>query len=389
MRIGIDGRFLTHPQAGGFKTYTEELVSGLAAVDPDNEYVLYLDRAPGAATRLPHAANFRHVVVTSRWPIVGMVVREQLALARCIDRDRLDVLHEPCQTAPLRLSCPLVVTLHDTIWLDPELARGRGVARSARRRLMAGYQRVVGRRVAARASIVVTVSEASRRRIVARLPVSPDRVVVTHEAARPMFRRLDDDARVRHVRESRGLRGAFLLALGSGDPRKNIAALIDAFVPVRAAVPACTLAVVSNYPPLARELAGRVSALGLASAVRFLTNVTNEELVALYSCAEAFVHPSLEEGFGLPLLEAMACGAPVIAFDNSSIPEVAGDAAMLVPTGSIEALSQRIVEVLGDAGLRQRLAARGLERAAQFSWERCARETIAAYVRAVGGGARA
>jgi glycosyltransferase involved in cell wall biosynthesis len=127
----------------------------------------------------------------------------------------------------------------------------------------------------------------------------------------------------------------------------------------------------------------------VSPAVRFLTGVTDEELVTLYNAAEVFVHPSLEEGFGLPLLEAMACGTPVVAFDNSSIPEVAGGAAMLVPTGSVEAMSRRIVEVLGDAGLRQRLAARGLGRAAQFSWERCARETIAAYMRALGGGAGA
>jgi glycosyltransferase involved in cell wall biosynthesis len=97
-----------------------------------------------------------------------------------------------------------------------------------------------------------------------------------------------------------------------------------------------------------------------------------------------FVHPSLEDGFGLPLLEAMACGAPVIAFDNSSVPEVAGDAAVLVPTGSTGELARRMVEVLTDEGLRRRLSARGLARAREFSWERCARETIAAYERAAG-----
>jgi glycosyltransferase involved in cell wall biosynthesis len=254
---------------------------------------------------------------------------------------------------------------------------------------MGGYQRVAGRGAAARASIVVTVSEASKRRIVERLRVDPDRVTVTHEAARPLFRQVEDEARTNDVLRNRRLERPFVLALGSGDPRKNVAALLEVFAAVRTTVGTCTLVVVTNYAPLESELAAFVRDLGVSPAVRFLTGVTDEELVTLYNAAEVFVHPSLEEGFGLPLLEAMACGTPVVAFDNSSIPEVAGGAAMLVPTGSVEAMSRRIVEVLGDAGLRQRLAARGLERAAQFSWERCARETIAAYMRALGGGAGA
>lgn len=120
MRIGFDARFLTHPQAGGFKTYTENLVSALAAVDRDNEYVLYLDRKPGGRDAVPAAPNFTSRIVPASLPLAGMPWREQVALPRQAARDRIDLLHCPCLTAPLRLACPLVVTIHDMLWLQPQ-----------------------------------------------------------------------------------------------------------------------------------------------------------------------------------------------------------------------------------------------------------------------------
>jgi glycosyltransferase involved in cell wall biosynthesis len=250
---------------------------------------------------------------------------------------------------------------------------------------MARYQRLAIRRAAAGAAVVVTVSEASGRRIVERLGVDPARVLVTREAARPLFRRIEDADAVDRVRRAYGLARPFILAFASSDPRKNVGGLVDAFATARVAAGGCTLAVVASCPRLAGEFEGRVSRLGLSSSVRFLTGVSDEELAALYNGATVFVLPSFEEGFGLPLLEAMACGTPVIAFDNSSIPEITGGAALLVPTGSTDELARRMAEAITDAALRRRLADLGLARAREFSWERCARETLAAYERAARG----
>ncbi len=247
------------------------------------------------------------------------------------------------------------------------------------------YQRWVGRRAAAGASVVVTVSEASKANIVHCLPVRPDRVVVTHEAARSLFRRLEDDRLVDDVLRRRGLSRPFLLALGSADPRKNVVALIDAYARLPEALRSShELVIVWNYPPVPPQMTARADSLGVSDRIRFLLEVTDDELAPLYGSTAAFVHPSLEEGFGLPLLEAMACGAPVIAFDNSSIPEITGEAAVLVRTGATDELAKRMEEVLADERLRSELSAKGLARAREFSWDRCARETIAAYERAAG-----
>ena len=119
MRIGIDARFLTHPQKGGFKTYSENLIAALAQIDRDNEYVLYIDRQPEQDTKLPDSANFSYRIIRGDIPYIGMPWREQTRLSRQVSRDKLDLLHSPCLTAPLRLSCASVLTIHDMIWLFP------------------------------------------------------------------------------------------------------------------------------------------------------------------------------------------------------------------------------------------------------------------------------
>ena len=383
MRIGFDARFLTHPQAGGFKTYTENLVSALAAVDRDNEYVLYLDRTPGGRDAVPAAPNFTSRIVPASLPLAGMPWREQVALPRQAARDRIDLLHCPCLTAPLRLACPLVVTIHDMLWLQPQkYATGR--SRPLKRVLMDAYYRVVPQRAAKRAAAIITVSQSSKQLIVEQLGLDANRIIVTYAAPAAQFRQLDDAGATLAVRQARDLEGPFILGIGSADPRKNMSALVRAYGRLPAELRERTrLVIVWTHAALAPQLTGLVDALGLTHQVRFLERVSTDELVALYNAASLFVFPSLQEGFGLPLVEAMACGAPVVAADNSSIPEIAGDAALLVDAQDDESMAASMRRVLTDGPLRASLVRKGLERAATFSWERCARETIGAYARAL------
>jgi alpha-1,3-rhamnosyl/mannosyltransferase len=175
------------------------------------------------------------------------------------------------------------------------------------------------------------------------------------------------------------------LALGSADPRKNMPALVRAYAQLPADLRTKTsLAIVCTHQSLEPRLAGLVDSLNTASRVRFLHQVSADSLVALYNEAALFVFPSIQEGFGLPLLEAMACGTPIVAADNSAIPEIAGDAALLVDPMDADAMAGRMRRVLTDAPLRAALVRAGLRRAATFSWERCARETVDAYARALG-----
>ncbi len=383
MRIGIDARFLTHPQAGGFRTYTRSLVAALAEVDGENEYVLYVDRVPDDAPTL--GPNFRLQAVPEEVPLLGMVWREQSALPRHIKRDRLDVFHAPCLTAPLRLPCPSVVTIHDMIWHRP--LRLDPAKPSLKHLLLDAYYRHVPERAARRASAVLTVSEAARASIVGKLGLPPDRVRVTPEAAAPRFRRVSDPEATAGVCARFGLPPGFVLAMGSADPRKNVSGLLRAFAalppPLRERHP---LAVVWTHRHLASGLQEEAHVLGVAPQLHFLQGVSDADLVLLYNSAAVFAFPSRYEGFGLPLLEAMACGTAVVAADNSSIPEIVGDAGLLVGADDTAGLAGALTRVLTDDALRDGMIARGEARAAEFSWQRCARETLAVYGEAAHAG---
>jgi glycosyltransferase involved in cell wall biosynthesis len=379
VKIGIDARFLTHPQKGGFKTYTENLVMALAEVDAKNEYVLYLDRPPQEQTKLPISANFSHRIVPGLVPSIGMAWREQVGLPRRARIDGLDLLHSPCLTAPLRLACTRVVTIHDMIWRHPPRSAGPNRA-SVHRTLMQGYYRLVPLYAARSADVILTVSQASKDRIVEVLHIPPSRVFVTHEAAPPIFKRIAEGQLIEATLSKYRLPAYFILGIGSADPRKNVSTLLQAYASMASNLQeAHPLATVLTHSSMAADLRRQAQALGITDRVKFLEKVPDDDLVVLYNAAVLFVFPSLEEGFGLPLLEAMSCGAPVIAADNSSFPEIAGDAAILVEARKAQAVGSAMSAVLTDKSVQEDLRERGLQRAASFSWEACARQTILGY----------
>ena len=315
--------------------------------------------------------------------MIGMPWREQISLSRQAARDGVDILHSPCLTAPLRPACPSVVTIHDTIWLFPARYAAHG-KRSAGRSLMRWYYRLVPRLAARRAATIITVSHASKEAIIQQLRIPPDRVFVTYEAASPLYRPASDRVHVAATLQKYGLVSDFILAIGSADPRKNLARLLEAYSLLPTQLQArCPLAIVWTHSHLARHISERAAALGIGQRLRFLKRVSNQDLAVLYGAARAFVFPSLYEGFGLPLLEAMSCGTPVIAADNSSIPEIAGDAALLVAADDASRMAEAITRVLVDVGLRGSLVERGLRRAGIFSWGRCAQETVGVYRKSV------
>jgi glycosyltransferase involved in cell wall biosynthesis len=373
MRIGIDARFLTHPQVGGFKTYTESLLRALAQVDTENEYLLYVDRAVEACRELSAHPNFTVSVVTGTRHLLGMASREQVSLPRRAARDRIDLLHSPALTAPLFLPCPLVVTIHDMIWL------GAGGGGSVRRSLLAAYWRAVARSAARRAKAIITVSQTSMKDVVELLGLDPRQVVVTYEAADPRFRPLFA-AQVETIRRKLGLPRTYVMALGSADSRKNLDGLVNAYALLPAALRADhPLVIVWAHAHLAAAIRQQVSDLGLVRDVHLLGSISNEELVSIYNGASVFVFPSLAEGFGLPVLEAMACGTPVVASNCSSIPEIAGDAAILFDATDSREMAEAMTKILTDTQLRGSMTTKGLQRASAFTWRRCAEETVAVY----------
>ena len=384
MRIGIDARFLTHPQKGGFKTYTDNLIDALAKVDTNNEYILYIDRTPRNDEKLPNPDNFIYKVIPGDIPYFGMPWREQVGLSRQIRKDGLDLFHSPCLTAPLTLSCACVITIHDMIWQFPrKYMKSNPIP--IQRKIMSWYYRVVPKLAAHRAKAIITVSKAAKDDIIRYLNISPEKIIVTHEAASHIFQKIDDPKLLETVRLKYGLGSKFILAIGSADPRKNIKSLIDAYAILPKELhERYQLAIIWTHKRLSDEVAEKARKIGLDQHIKFLMDVPDDDLALLYNATSLFVFPSHYEGFGLPPLEAMACGTPVVVSDNSSLPEIMGEAAFFVDANDFRSIGNAIAKLLTDETARLCLASAGILQASGFSWIKCAELTVEVYRQAVG-----
>ena len=384
MRIALD-LSLVPGQRVGVGQYAYQLASALARVDRANSYVLYpvfyfIVNPEYYRTELPVAANMR--IAHRRLPprlVQFLWRRDRSEQFKEYLLGRADIVHSTTFCAP-RFRAPrrrLVVTIHDcTFVTHPEFHLPANIEHCLR-----------GTRLAIeRADALIAVSESTRRDLIERMGAPADRIVVTREAADPGLARVTDAARLAAVRLRYELPERFILFLGAMEPRKNLLRLIEAFATLRPALRRETVLVVAGaHGWLNDSVRERVGKLGLAESVRFPGYIAGDDVAALYSLATVFAYPSMWEGFGLPVLEAMACGTPVLTSDVSALPEVAGDAALLVSPTDVEAIADGLTRLLDDAALRADLAARGLRRAAAFSWERCARETLAVYTSVVGG----
>jgi glycosyltransferase involved in cell wall biosynthesis len=379
MRIGIDAKFLTHPQRGGFKSYTENLIGALAELDKVNEYVLYIDRQPTPEAKIPQFSNFSYKIVSGDNSFYGMPWREQVALPLQIHLDRLDLFHAPCLTAPVLMDAPLVVTIHDTMWLYPTRYLPEKT-RFGKRKLMEWYYRFVPEIAVRKARGVITVSHAAKENIVSYLHLHSDQIFVTPEAANEGYHPVEDQNLTQTVLQKYGLGENYILGIGSTDPRKNIKSLIKAYALLPDSIQNMyRMVIVWNHKLLASEVLLEAETLGILKKILFVENVSDQDLLILYNRATVFVFPSLEEGFGLPPLEAMACGTPVLAADNSSIPEIVGDAALKFQAEDTGQLAELITKVITNPNLQARMKKSGLERANGFSWRNCGEATLGVY----------
>jgi glycosyltransferase involved in cell wall biosynthesis len=365
VRVAIDARKL---HDFGIGTYIRNLLRHLARIDHDNEYVL-LCQEPDLGVSAPLGANFRTVLETSP----NYSLREQLHVPWALRRERPDVFHAPHYVLPVAVHCRTVVTIHDCIHLMfPQYLPNR-VAHA--------YAKASMWNAAKRSDRILTVSEASKRDLLRFVHVPPEKVVVVYNAIDERFWHVPSDDEVARVRERYQLNHDFVLYVGNIKPHKNLVRLIEAFDLLRTRVGRDELKLliigdeISKLPALRRA----VHSHKLHKHVRFLGYLPDETLAVLYRLANVFVFPSLYEGFGLPPLEAMASGTPVVTSNVSSLPEVAGDAAVLVDPYNVESIVRGIQDVLTDAGLAQQLRLKGLVRAREFSWERSVARTLEVY----------
>jgi glycosyltransferase involved in cell wall biosynthesis len=364
LRIAIDARKL---HDFGIGTYVTNLVRGLARIDRDHEYTLICHPYDEEFVR-SLGSNFRALPDLAG----NYSVREQFAIPYDLWRAKIDLFHAPHYVLPPLVATRSVVTIHDCIHLRfPQYLPNR---------IAHAYAQYFMATAAKKASRILTVSEASKRDIIhfLRTPASKIEVVLNGFDERLTTPTDDEMAR---VRDRFQLDGPFVLYAGNIKPHKNVDRLIEAFAMLRTrGLENVTLLIIGDEISKYSSLRRLVHRHQIRQQVRFLGFVSTDTLAALYRLARAFVFPSLYEGFGLPPLEAMASGTPVITSNTSSLPEVVGDAALLIDPLNTEELADAMVRVLTDDALRADLVKRGFERVKQFSWDASVRRTHDIYL---------
>ena len=368
MHFAVNAQLLS-PVAGyrqaGVSTYIAQLLQHLLPAAPADRWTVYAPAGVKGMLQPPPNTRLR----TSRLPTTNPIMRiawEQLVAPLMMIRDRPAAMFCPLNVIPLLMRRPAVVTVHDLAFL-----RFPDRFRPERRRYLA----VLTRLSVQRAAHVLTDSAFTRREVITLLGVAPGKVTVAplgrDERLGPLA-----PSTVAQFRQERQLPERFLLFLGTLEPRKNLATLLRAYAQSREGI-GMPLVVAGGKGWLYEPIFELIDELGLRDDVLFAGFAPREELSFWYNAATAFVYPSLYEGFGLPPLEAMQCGTPVVSSNAASLPEVVGDAALTVDPTNVDALAAALLQIATDPALREELRSRGLQRAQHFSWDRTAAETLA------------
>jgi glycosyltransferase involved in cell wall biosynthesis len=370
MRIGIDYTAAVC-QGAGIGRYTRNLIRTLASLDTENRYTLFVAGGWGNGDGLGSwPSNFRvqSFPLSDRWMAI-LWQRLRLPVPIQLITGPLDLFHSPDFVLPPTRRVPAILTVHDLSFLRVPQFFVRGF----REYLEGAVSRSVRR-----ARHILADSENTRRDLIELMAVEPEQVSVLYPGVEPRFQPVENTEMLNRVRTTYHLPEHFVLGLGTLQPRKNFDGLIQAYHHLLAgwgsdpSLADLALVIVGGMGWLYEDTLALAERLGMGERVRFVGFVSDEDLPALYSLAAVFAFPSWYEGFGLPVLEAMACGTPVVAADNSSLPEVVGKAGYMVSAGDPEALARAIFRLLTDQSLRHQLIAAGREQARYFTWEAAA-----------------
>lgn len=371
MRIAIDAHAVG-TGLGGNESYATNLIEALAAIDSVNEYTLYVTRREAITKFSGRWANFTVRQTRPHTPLIRIPV----TLSAELRKNPVDVLHVQF-TAPPFAPCPVVVSIHDLSFEHlPETFNRRSRAQL----------RLTVRRSARKAAHILALSEHARADIVSTYGIPPARVTAIPLAAADRFHPVSDERELQRVRHTYAIAGDYILTVGSIQPRKNLSRLILAYTRLcRESLSANQpkLVIVGRQAWLVGETLRAIRESGFSDSIILTGYVPDADLPALYSGAKCFVYPSFFEGFGLPPLEAMKCGVPVIAGNRTSLVEVVGDAGLLVDPLNPDEIAASLSRVLNNSDLREVLRVKGLNRSELFNWKETAKRTLEVYEQAV------
>lgn len=368
MRIGINALYLLPGKVGGSEIYVRNLVKWLARAAKDDELVIFVNRESAGVfeTLAPEAKVVNCAFNAASRPI--RILWEQFVLPLQVRKHGIDVLLSAGMTAPLLCPAPSYLMIYDLQHINQPENFSKSQLLFLRTIIYLSAKSVRG---------VLTLSEKSKADIVRHYNIAPRNVSVTYLASDSEAFRKRSDAEISAVREKYKLSKRFILYIASSLPHKNYERLLEAFKAVKVKDRSIKLVLIGARSYGHDVISAKIAGLGLRKDVVFLGWLPFEDIPVIYAAADLFVFPSLHEGFGIPVLEAMATGVPVVCSGIEPITEVAGDAAVFVDPYDTDAIAEAILSVLGNGKLRDGLVSKGLKRAALFSWEKTAEDTLA------------
>jgi glycosyltransferase involved in cell wall biosynthesis len=356
MKIGIAARGLS-VESGGVKQYIESLTSALLKIDNTNKYYIFYN-LNNSKRKFPKA---NEIVLSSS----SKLFWDYYLIPKAIKDYELDIMLFPKNILPFFINCKSVIVIHDLAFFMNEL--------NAYPLTDTFYMHMMIKSSVKRANRIITVSENTKRDIIKFLGVEESKITVTHLASNKKYRIIEDEIRLNEIKKKYNLNNKFIFYCGSLSPRKNMIRLLMAFDIIRNKIPH-KLVLTGGRSWNDKTLNNLIHKIG--DDVIKLGFVPDEDTPLLYNLADLFVYPSLYEGFGLPTLEAMACGCPVFTSNVSSIPEVIGDAGIMIDPYNVDEMAKSMYDILKDDGMKGDMVKRGQKQIKKFSWDKCAKETL-------------
>jgi len=376
MKIGIEGQRLFRKKKHGMDMVALELIRNLQLIDSENEYVLFI-KPDEDNLAIKETANFKIVeIATGFYPFW-----EQIALPRAAQKAGCQILHCTSNTAPVFTSIPLVVTLHDIIYMESSYLKILQGSGTNYQKFGNAYRRMFVPWVIKKSRKIITVSNFEKNRIAQFFGVGNDnRLAAVYNGVSGHFKSVTDQVELHRVKEKYHLPGRYFFFLGNTDPKKNTKGVLKGFSDFLKQTGNDMHLVMLDYDQYELEqLLDEIGDTALINRIILTGYVVNTDLPAIYSQSEVFLYPSLRESFGIPMLEAMACGVPVITSNTSSMPEVAGDAALLIDPYKPEEITAAMVRVITDKKLQAEMISKGFAQAAKFSWKAMAQHVLEIY----------
>lgn len=371
MKIGIEAQRLFRPHKHGMDIVALELIRALQIIDKKNEYYIFVkpdeDRACLNAT-----PNFHIIEI----PSVNYVVWEQLLLPFYAKKYGLDILHCTSNTAPLLLSIPLILTLHDVIFMEKTTGENTSTNYQKYGNM---YRKWLVPKIVKKCKNIITISEVEKANIIQTLGLKNESVTVIHNGVSQRFGKKPSPDVMEKIKINLGLRNDYFLFLGNVEPRKNVKNTVKAFVAFAEQNPTVKLVITGLKSSFIEHILLEIDKKDLLNRFVLTGFVDETTLLTLYAEAKVFLYPSLREGFGLPILEAMAFGIPVVTSNISAMPEVAGDAAFMVNPYSVEEITEGMTTAYQNKSLRKTKIALGFERPNLFTWQNTATKVLDIY----------